>query len=91
MAVDSDKLEATLAELHRQLESAEHLDPELAARLEQAATEIREVLAQRGVPTEDERRVDEHMADAAAHFEESHPRLSMTLSRLIDTLGQMGI
>jgi hypothetical protein len=31
------------------------------------------------------------LAEAARHFEESHPTLSGTLGSVIDTLGQMGI
>jgi predicted transcriptional regulator len=91
MALDGDKLQATLDALHKQLEEAESVDPELAEKLNEVAREIREVLQSQGVDSAEDHTVSQRMGDAAVHFEETHPQLSMTLSRFIDTLGQMGI
>ena len=91
MALASDNLQAPADALHQQLEQADSVDPELAAKLNEVAGEIRDVLQSQGVESQDDHTVSQRMGDAAVHFEETHPQLSMTLSRFIDTLGQMGI
>jgi len=45
MPVDSEKLRQTLDQLHQQLEEAESLDPDVAARLRATMDDIRSTLA----------------------------------------------
>jgi len=98
MAENEQKLRAMLSELHRQLEAAPAVEPEIRDLLERAMDDIHRVL----VTTEQDRagkKVPDHthesligrLGDAARHFEESHPNLAGTVGSVIDALSRMGI
>ena len=101
MAPENESLVETLNQLRQQLSAARQLDPEVAARLRQTMADIQEALAQPDTNTfetgatedadEDEPAITDRLHEAALHFEESHPTIALTLGRLIDGLGQMGI
>ena len=106
MAPDNENLDTTLNQLRQQLAAARQLDPDVAARLRQTLADIQDLLQQtasgEAEPAagavsdtedegDDEPALTERLHEAARHFEESHPTISLTLGRLIDGLGQMGI
>lgn len=91
MADDRDQLQQTLDQLHEQLQAAQHLDAEVAGHLKQTIAEIDIALKKRGLDTRSRHSFLERLGDASRHFEESHPTLAGTLSRLVDILAQMGI
>jgi hypothetical protein len=92
---EGDDLLETLRQLREQLSGAQHLDSEVAARLRQTIDDIKNMLdRQSGDGTEapdEDVSFSQRLSEAALHFEESHPKISATLGRLIDGLGQMGI
>jgi len=92
---DLDRLRATLAQLHKELDRVEATDPEIQRLLQGAVADIqgtiqrREGVASQGQPS-DESIVD-RLSAAARHYEETHPTLSGILGSIIDTLSRMGI
>jgi hypothetical protein len=95
MTENSEKLRTTLTELHEQLRQAHSVDPQTRDLLRAILADIQATLA--GSTAEPARPQEEHathidrLAEAARHFEASHPTLSGTVSRLIDILQQIGI
>lgn len=88
----ADQLRATLGQLHEQLLLAEPLDPEVRRLLEGAVADIESALNDAENSNSNENApVADRLTEAANHFEEAHPVVANTLTRLIDTLGQMGI
>ncbi|HET6882993.1 MAG TPA: DUF4404 family protein [Pirellulales bacterium] len=97
MPDDLQNLRATLAELHRQLEASESVDPDSAAMMRQVMADIEQVLAKadRGEPLETatptHKSVVRRLTDAARGFESTHPMLSGAIGSVIDALAGMGI
>jgi len=99
MSEIKNRIRETLNELHAELETAEEVDPEIRDLLLGAAKEIDERL----LPTDEastaessegestEPPLNARLAEAARHFEESHPTLSGIISTLANGLSQLGI
>lgn len=90
MADKEDQLRETLDELHQQLSDAENLDEDLARRLRTTLSEIQAKLDEKRLPSESTEHTDP-LSETVSHFRQSHPTLADTITRLIDTLGQVGI
>ena len=90
MTENIEQLRTTLRDLEAELASLETLDEETRAMLQEVAGEIQAVLATR-TATQPPGHVRGRLRDAIDQFETSHPTLTGVLSRLVDTLGQMGI
>lgn len=91
------ELRATLQRLHAQLEEVESVDEDVREMLRGTIRDIDVALEQKKSgtaeepPTPEEGPISDRLAEAARHFDESHPVLARTLGGLIDMLGQMGI
>ncbi len=95
MSEEADKLRATLAELHTELEGVSQDDPEVRQLLQTALAEIQQTLdseseSESAAAAEDQSLV-ERLGGAAKHYEDTHPNVSGTLGGLIDALSRMGI
>jgi hypothetical protein len=93
---DLDRLRATLAQLHKELDRVETTDPEIQRLLESAVADILGTIERReGAAAPSAEETDESIVDrlsaAARHYEETHPTLSGVLGSIIDTLSRMGI
>ena len=91
-----NRLRETLNELHAELENVEEVDPEMRGMLLGAAQEIDEKIQPTeadttGSPAAEDQPLDDRLADAARHFEVTHPTLSGIISRLANGLSQLGI
>lgn len=91
MTLDRQQLLETLDQLHNQLEEADNLDPESAAHLRATMVEIQQALDEQSLEADHQETLIDRLRESARHFEETHPRLSVTLGSLVDTLGQIGI
>jgi hypothetical protein len=91
MTADSEKLHETLDQLHRQLDQAEHLDPELVAELKETMEEIQATLQKQDREADGEQGLVDRLNDSALSFQKSHPTIAGTVQRVIDMLAQMGI
>ncbi len=102
----NEKLAATLDELHRELATIGPGDVEVQQLLRGALAEIQAALdaAASGNPADDEplragacetptapAAWRTPLADAAQHFEASHPTLAGLISSLLDALARMGV
>lgn len=91
----TEKLKATLAELHAELAQARSLDPAARKALADALAEIQQALAAAESPTEEGPGpvdgIAHRLRSAAAKFETTHPTLAGTLERLIDLMASAGI
>lgn len=85
-----NRLASTLAELREELHQLENLDESTRALLRAAAGEIEQKLHSGELhvapPT-----VREQFEAQITAFEASHPRLTAILSRVVDSLAQLGL
>ncbi len=91
-----NRIRETLNELHAELENVDQVDPEIHGLLLSAAKEIDDKIN----PTDElsesagetsEMSLEDRLASAARHFEQSHPTLSGIISTLANGLSQLGI
>ena len=95
MTEQIEKLKATLAQLHTELEQIEGAGPEGRELLRGVLTDIQAALeAPSGGPQTtpaEQASIRDRLTAAAQQFEESHPTLSGMVGSLIDALGRMGV
>ena len=92
--MDKDKLNQLLTELHEELGSADTVDASSKELLRQAVDDINQAVGavvQDDITVPAPHPVREQLEKSAVDFEADHPRLAAILSRIVDTLGQMGI
>ena len=88
-------LRAALVRLHTELEGIESLDPQKRKLLPEALSDIQQTLdrltagGELAVPHDET--LSHRLAEAARHFEETHPTLSGMIGSVIDALSRMGI
>jgi hypothetical protein len=86
--MDQDKLRRLLAQLHAELLAAGPVDAESRDQLQHLAQDIRALLDAQPQPASAEpyRAMRPQLQDAVTTFEVSHPQLSKTIERVIETL-----
>ena len=85
--MDTEKIHALLAELHKELGSAEKLPPELA---EEARTAVADLTV--AIPADEERHgIADGLEDMATKFESEHPSIASAVRQVAVALGRMGI
>ncbi len=91
MASDQD-LHEHIQQLHEELEAATAVDAEARKQLQELLSDIRSLLSRADEPTDHTpQSLAERLEDATRDFEASHPTLSATVGRVIDTLSNLGI
>lgn len=95
MTASADKLRATLADLHAQLDEIDELEPEAREQLRGTLDEIHAALDKQAAGesrgAEEQESLAQSLRDAVDRFESSHPALAGTVGSVIDALGRMGI
>jgi hypothetical protein len=98
MSDELQNLRATLAELHRQLESARSLDTDDQAAMRQVMADIEQALARSGtggqtLTSQQAQRgsLVRRLTEAARGFESTHPTLSGAIGGVADALNSIGI
>jgi uncharacterized membrane protein YccC len=92
--MDERSLQSILDELHQNLETADDLDQETRAALQATAQEIQSALdlcAESSDGADLSSGLRKRISGSLSRFEESHPRLTEVLRRLVDQLAEMGI
>ena len=84
-------LRSMLDELERELEALDTLDEATRARLEETKRDIQAALEKNEPAEVEHESFIERLNDAAQDFETSHPRLTVTIGRIVDALAQLGI
>jgi septal ring factor EnvC (AmiA/AmiB activator) len=88
--MEQQQLREQLENLHRELEQVDTVDEKTAAVLSNLKEDIRKLEGRTPVGEEGEN-LAERMNDALDHFEEEHPRLSMLIQHVLDSLAKMGL
>lgn len=84
--MDRDRLRSLLAELHRELGTADRLDAESRALVEQVLADVDRLDAP---PTSSA--PDDALRDLVLRLETEHPRLAAAIGQVADALGRIGI
>ena len=82
-----EELASALEVVNRELGDIEHLDADQLAQLRSTVNEIQQALDAKQI----EPSLTDQLRDSAQSFEHSHPKLTETLSNLVDILQRMGI
>ncbi len=88
--MEQQKLRELLNTLHQELEQVESIDENTEVVLSNLRSDMQRLLDEKsGVVHEDESLM-KRMNEALDHFEEGHPKLSLTLQLLLESLAKMG-
>jgi hypothetical protein len=85
------EIKTTLSELHRSLEQAEAVDPELRELLVQVDTDIHKLLAAPAHDAHHAKTLLERIEELSARFAAKHPQTESFFQELIAALGRLGI
>ena len=90
--MEQEKLRGQLEALHHELEAVDCVDDTTSRILSTLRDDIRNISEKQvGCPTVEDEPLMERMSDAVGHFESDHPKLSMTIKHLLDSLANMGL
>lgn len=90
--MEKQKLREMLEQLHTELKETKSVDESGTKLLHILMNDIKNIL-DKSVEEESRQRSSliEQLKRAILYFEESHPRLALTMKKVIDTLSNMGI
>jgi hypothetical protein len=89
--MSNDELNERLRELHGELKSTEALAEEERRVLHSLASEIEEILVNRKQHPRQYGGLSERLKEGVAHLEANHPRATLLMRELIDSLAYLGI
>jgi hypothetical protein len=88
--MDNQELRKLLEQLHSEIEHAESIEDSDREQLRHLAADIGDLLARsRGAKVQAS--VLERLEDSIGYLEASHPTITQTLSRMLETLSNAGI
>lgn len=87
--MDKDRLQALLAELHRELAGAGSLDGESRRLIDQLLQDMQRLATDQ--PSRADAGDAGQLEQAALRLEAGHPRLAALLGQIADTLAKIGI
>ncbi len=83
------KLRELLVDLDREVDTSDGIDEHEERRLRELIDDIRTALPAEQAKGEES--LNDRVNEAVERFDQTHPTISFTLRRLIDTLGKLGI
>jgi hypothetical protein len=90
--MDNQELGKLLEQLHSEIEHTESIDEKGRERLRDLAKDIGELLARSDDgQTQAQTSLLERLEDSISYLEVTHPTLTQTLSRVLETLSNAGI
>ncbi|MBM3163026.1 MAG: DUF4404 family protein [Chlorobi bacterium] len=90
--MEKQQLNEMLHKLHEELEQVESVDATTLSVLSTLREDIRHLLSDsEAAMTEGIAPRTERFGDAVEHFENDHPRLSMAIQHVLDSLAKMGL
>lgn len=89
--MDKKHLKSMIENLHRELESADSVDEESRALLQELSQDVEKLAGATGAADVEHDSTTGQLRNAALRFESEHPKLSMALGEVIDALGRLGI
>ena len=88
--MEQQKLRELLETLHQELEQVDSIDETTGVVLSNLREDIQNLLADKSSTVEEDEPLMERLTEAVDHFEAGHPKLSMTIQHLLDSLANMG-
>jgi phage shock protein A len=88
--MEQQQLRELLETLHQELGQLGSVDEKTETVLATLKGDISKLI-EGGNEADDEESVTERLNDAVGHFEEEHPRLSMMIQHVLDSLARMGL
>ena len=88
--MEKQRLQELLVQLHEELEQTETVDERTGEVLADLKKDISRLVHEDTVMEEEQEGLAERLGDAVDHFEEDHPKLSMVIQHVLDSLARMG-
>ncbi|ARM30465.1 DUF4404 family protein [Prosthecochloris sp. HL-130-GSB] len=88
--MEKQKLYELLQELHSELEQADAVDEKTGQLLESLKSDISKLVQEESSLEDGQEDLSQNLSQALSHFEEEHPRLSMAIQYVLDSLARMG-
>ncbi len=88
--MEQQKLREQLEALHKELEQVNSLDETTRAVLSTLREDIAKLVVEKPATALEHDSLVERMNEAVSHFEADHPKLSMTIQHLLESLARMG-
>jgi len=89
--MEKKHLKSMIENLHRELESADSVDEESRALLQELAQDVENLAGGADTADVEHETTTGQLRNAALRFASEHPKLSMALGEVIDALGRLGI
>ena len=77
-------------QLHEELEQTETVDEGTGEVLSDLKKDISRLVQEEAAIEDEQEGLAERLNDAVGHFEEDHPKLSMVIQHVLDSLARMG-
>ncbi len=88
--MEQQKLRELLGTLHRELEQVESIDETTEVVLSNLRADMQRLLDEKVGTIHEDESLMERMNEALDHFETDHPKLSLTIQHILDSLAKMG-
>jgi Domain of unknown function (DUF4404) len=88
--MEQQKLRELLDTLHHELEQVESIDETTEVVLSNLRADMQRLLAEKAGTLHEDESLVERMNEALDHFETDHPKLSLTIQHILDSLAKMG-
>jgi hypothetical protein len=88
--MEQQKLRELLDTLHQELEQVDSIDENTEVVLSNLRSDMQRLLDEKAGTIHKDESLMARMNDALEHFEEGHPKLSITLQLLLESLARMG-
>lgn len=88
--MEKQRLQELLVQLHEELEQTETVDEGTGEVLSDLKKDISRLVQEEAAIEDEQEGLAERLNDAVGHFEEDHPKLSMVIQHVLDSLARMG-
>lgn len=88
--MEKQRLQELLVQLHEELEQTETVDERTGEVLGELKEDISRLVKEETDIEEDHEGLTERLGDAVGHFEQDHPKLSIAIQHILDSLARMG-
>ena len=88
--MEQQKLRELLDTLHQELEQIDSIDENTEVVLSNLRTDMQRLLDEKSSTADEDESLMKRMNEALDHFEEGHPKLTLTLQLLLESLAKMG-
>jgi regulator of replication initiation timing len=88
--MEQQKLRDLLETLHQELEQVDSVDETTLSVLTNLREDISKLVSESVGTVHENESLIERMSEAVDHFEAGHPKLSMTIKHVLDSLANMG-